>query len=343
MGRARASGGEPPLRAPAPRGRVGATRVLLGIGVSAGFLYLVLRNISPGEILVHLGRTHWAWLGLSAALNLTMLWARGFRWRWLFYPAPQSGWQLVSATTIGFAANNILPLRIGELVRSYLAAGSLEVSFWTALATLAVERVLDALSILLILGGVVLLVPVPPWLQAGALILLALDLLVMGLLIFLAAGRAAGWIGRLPRVGETLIRWLALFASGLQSLRPGPHLIPLLGWTVLVWTLNAGAVWAALSSGGLALPPSASLTVLAFAGIGVSLPSAPGYVGTFQFFIVQALAIYGVTGPEAVSVSLLLHAASYIPLTLLGSALLATQGVSVWEVSRKARAEAGKS
>ncbi len=134
-----------------------ATRILAGIGVSALFVYLVLRNVSPGEILVHLGRTHWGWLGLSAALNLTMLWARGFRWQLLFYPAQPSGWQLVSATTIGFAANNILPLRIGELVRSYLAARSVEISFWTALATLAVERVLDMLSILLILGAVV------PW------------------------------------------------------------------------------------------------------------------------------------------------------------------------------------
>jgi len=319
-----------------------AGRVLLGITLSAGLLYLVLRNISPAEILAHLRRTHWGWLGLSGACNLAMLWARGFRWRLLFYPASQAGWPLVSATTIGFMANNLLPLRIGELVRGYLAARSGGGSFWTAMATLAVERVLDMLSILLLLGGVVLVVPVPPWLQAGALTLLALDLLAMGLLIFLALerGAAAGWTTRIPRFGETLRRWLTLFSIGLRSLRPGPHLVPLVGWTVLIWLLNAAAVWAALRSAGLALPVSASLTVLAFAGIGVSIPSAPGFVGTLQFFIVQALAIFGVTGAEAVSVSLLYHAAGFIPITLLGWALLITQGVSLWEASREARAQA---
>lgn len=321
-----------------------AIRVLVGLIASAGFLYLVLRHVSAEELLAHLGRTHWGWLGLSAALNLTMLWARGFRWQLLFYPAQPSGWQLVSATTIGFAANNILPLRIGELVRSYLAARSVEISFWTALATLAVERLLDMFSILLILGAVVLMVPVPPWLQAGALTLLALDLLAMGVLIFLALKRGAvsGWIARFSRFRETLTRWLTLFAIGLQSLRPGPHLISLGGWTLLIWTLNAGAVWAALRAGGLMLPPSASLTVLAFAGIGVSIPSAPGFVGTLQFFVVQALAIYDVGGARAVSISFLYHAAGYVPVTLLGWALLMARGASLWEASRQARAQAGK-
>ena len=321
-----------------------AARVLVGFAVSAALLFLVLHNLSPAEILAHLARTHPGWLALSAGCNLAMLWARGFRWRWLFYPTPQSGWPLVSATTIGFMANNILPLRIGELVRGYLAARRGGLSFWTAMATLAVERVLDMLSILLILGGVVSTVPVPAWLQAGALTLLALDLLAMGLLISLALGRGglAGWITRMPRFGPTLTRWLTLFAIGLRSLRPGPHLAPLVGWSLLIWVLNTGAVWAALRSGGLLLPLSASLTVLAFAGIGVSIPSAPGFVGTLQFFIVQALAIYGLGGAEAVSVSFLYHAAGYVPVTLLGWALLVTQGVSLREAPRKARSQAGK-
>lgn len=318
-----------------------AGRILAGIGVSAALLYLVLRDVSPAEIVSHIGRTRWGWLGLSALFNLAMLGARGVRWGSLFHPAPQARWPLVRATAIGFMANNLLPLRMGELVRGYLAARSGGLSFWTALATLVVERVLDMLSILLILGAVVFVVPVPPWLQAGALTLLALDLLAMGVLILLARGRGpwTSLITRIPRAGDTLRRWLTLFSIGLRSLRAGPHLVSLLGWTLMIWVLNAGAVWAALRSGGLALPLSASLTVLAFAGVGVSIPSAPGYVGTLQFFIVQALAIFGVTGAEAVSVSFLYHAAGYIPITLLGGILLMTQGVSLWEATREARAQ----
>lgn len=322
--------------------RAQAIRVLVGLIASAGFLYLVLRQVSAEELLAHLRRTHWGWFGLAAAFNLVMLWARGFRWRWFFHPASQAGWPLVSATIVGFMANNILPLRMGELVRGYLAARSGGLSFWTAMATLAVERILDVLSILLILTAVVLAVPVPPWLEAGALTLLALDLLAMGLLILLAAERgAAGWLRRLPRVGEALARWLGLFSVGLQSLRPGRHLVPLFLWTLVIWTLNASAVWAALRAGGLTVPSSTTLTVLAFAGIGVSIPSAPGFVGTLQFFVVQALVIYGVSGAEAVSVSILYHAASWVPVTLLGWVLLTIQGVSLWDASRQAHTQAG--
>jgi uncharacterized protein (TIRG00374 family) len=329
--------------------RAQATRILVGIAVSGGLLYLVLRNISAEAILSHLRRTQWSWLLLSAAFHVATVWARGLRWRPLFHPLSQPAGPLVSATMIGYMANNVLPLRGGELARGYLAARSGGLSFWTAMATLAVERVLDALSILLILGAVVLVVKVPAWLETGALTLLALDLLAMALLILLARQRTGGaaqddprawqrWLRRIPGVGDRLLGWIALFSLGLQSLRPGPHLRPLLGWTAVVWTLTAGAVWAALRSGGLALPFSASLAVLAFGGIGVSLPSAPGYIGTLQFFVVQALAIYGVPPAEAVSVAFLYHAASYIPVTLLGWLLLVVQGVSLWEATREARA-----
>ena len=322
--------------------RARTVRILIGIAVSAGLLYLVLRNVSLAQLFSHLGRTHWGWLALSAALNLAMVGARGVRWGLFFHPAAPASWPLVSATAIGFMGNNLLPLRAGELLRAYLAARSTGLSFWTALATLAVERVLDAFSILLILGGVVVVVKVPLWLKTGALTLLALDLLAMGMLILLARewGPLNRWITRIPRLGASVRRWLALFAIGLQSLRAGPHLGPLLAWTVLIWVVTAGAVWAALRSIGLALPASASLTVLAFTGIAVSLPSAPGYVGTVQFFIVQALAIYAVTGVEAVSFSFLYHAAGFIPLTLLGWAFLLAQGVSLRNATEQAQAEA---
>ncbi|MBI3029225.1 MAG: flippase-like domain-containing protein [Candidatus Rokubacteria bacterium] len=317
-------------------------RILIGIAVSAGLLYLVLRNVSPAELLSHLSRTHWGWLGLSVAAHLAMVVARGVRWALFFHPAAPASRPLVSATAIGFMGNNLLPLRAGELLRAYLAARSTGLSFWTALATLAVERVLDAFSILLILGGVVVVVKVPLWLKTAALTFLAIDLLAMGMLILLARewGPLNRWVMRIPRLGVTVRRWLALFAIGLQSLRAGPHLGPLLAWSVLIWVVNAGAVWAAFRSIGLALPVSASLTVLAFTGIAVSLPSAPGYVGTVQFFIVQALAIYAVTGVEAVSFSFLYHAAGFIPLTLLGWAFLLAQGVSLRTATEQARAEA---
>jgi len=102
--------------------RARAVRILLGVAVSVAFLYVVLHNISPAEIVSHLARTHWGWFAISAAFNLSMLWARGLRWRPLFYPEPQRSWPLVSATAIGFMANNVLPLRAARSSRGMRTA-----------------------------------------------------------------------------------------------------------------------------------------------------------------------------------------------------------------------------
>lgn len=313
-------------------------KALVGIGVSVTFLFLVVRNISLGDVLVHLSRTRWEFLALAMVAGVGMTWVRGVRWRYLFHPDLPPSWPLASATMIGYMANNLLPLRAGELVRGYLVAKNGRLAFLTVMATIAIERILDVLAVLMILGAVVYLVPVPPILRQGALALLIVDLLAMGVLMVLAnvPNRTTRWFRGTLIHFPKIERWLGHLSMGGRCLTLGPHLVPFVVWSVVLWGVNVGGIWLAIVSANLAVPSSSALTLLAFTGVGVSLPSGPGYIGNVQFFVVSALAIYGITGAEAVSFSFLLHAASFIPVTVTGLILVVIQQVSLLQASRHA-------
>lgn len=312
------------------RERRDVARALLGAGISFVLLLLALRGISLGEVLGHLARTRWDLMGLAMVAGIGMMGVRGVRWRYLFHPEVQGPWLLAAATTVGYMANNLLPLRAGELIRAQMVAQRGRLPFLTVMATIAVERVLDLLTLLIVLGVLGLVVPVPAVLKGGALALLAVGVGAMTLLGVVArtSERVDRWLpGRLRR-WKRCERWLRDFSAGARCLTLGAHLVPLVVWTVLLWAINVSGISLAMQAAGLELPRSAAFTVLVFVGLGVALPSGPGYLGNVQFFAVSALALYGVVGAEAVSFSVLVHAANFIPITVVGAVLAAAHQLS---------------
>jgi uncharacterized protein (TIRG00374 family) len=237
-------------------------------------------------------------------------------------------------------ANNVLPLRAGEIVRAWVVSRRGAQNVWTSLATLVVERLLDALSLVLVLAGLILAIPVPRELQWTALGFLAVDLAAMGTLAALAVAPARGrWlIARLARRWPTIERRLArvfdTFVSGLAGIWAPRHVFPIVVLSVLLWLVYALTVWTGLLAAQFSLPLTAAWAVLAFVGLGVSLPSAPGFVGVFQAATVLALALFEVPRAEALSFSLIFHASQFVPITLGGWALLLALQVSLFQVSR---------
>lgn len=325
---------EPRPPNPAPRKWI---KALLGVTVSAGLLGYLLWSVDLRQVGDHLARTHWGYLGLSSILTLFAVWVRAVRWGYLFPPGSHpSG--LFSATMIGYMANNVLPLRAGEIIRVYVVARRGAGSIWTALATLVVERLLDALSLVLVLAGLFLTIPVPRKLQWAALGFLVVDLAAMGALAVVAwkpaTGRAliAQLAGRWPAIERRLARVFEAFVRGLTVTWTPRHLFPIFAISVLLWLLYALVAWTALRAAHLSLPLSAAWAVLAFVGLGVSLPSAPGFVGVFQAATVLALALFGVPRTEALSFSFVFHASQFIPVTLAGWAFLMVEQVSLFQL-----------
>ena len=313
-------------------------KILLGLVVSAGLLVYFFWDVDLRVVGARLRETLWGFLALSVALNILSLWARARRWRYLFAPGAQAG-HLFRALMVGYMGNNLLPLRAGEIVRVYVASRH-GPRFWTAFATVVVERVLDGLALGLLVAGVLLIVPVPREMRWSILVFLAVDLLGMLLLAAIAVAPGAcraliqvlfhrfGWIER------RMLGMLDTMTEGLRGLRAPRHLLPIALYSVAIWLFLALSVWTALHAAHLDLPLAAAWTVLAFLGLGVSLPSSPGFVGVVQAATVLALALFDVPRTEALSFSLLMHASQFLPVTAVGLVFLFLEHVRLTDATR---------
>ena len=237
------------------------------------------------------------------------------------------------ATMIAYMANAVLPLRAGEVVRVYVLARKLRESermtgaqsVWLVTATLVVERVLDSLAIVSILAMLVLVIPLPRVIEWAAGVLLVID--VVGVSVLVAIVRA-------PEAARTVASIFDTGLRGLDGIRTPSHLPRLAAWTALVWLLPAAAAWTMLRAVHLDLPFRAGWTVLAFVGVGISVPSAPGYVGVFHAAATAALEVFGVPRSAALAFALLYHASAIVPITLLGWLFLLREYVSLGEARR---------
>lgn len=292
-----------------------------------------------------LRRTRWEWIALAAALTPLSLWVRARRWRYLF-PARARPPGLVAAIMIGYMVNNVLPLRAGELARVYVVARRWGHGFWMVLATTVVERLLDGLAVVLMVSALVLLVPVPGYLQAGALLLLAVNaagMVMLGLCAWRPQPvlRGLAWVlRRWPRARHGAERVFERFTRGLEGVRTAAHLPPLAAWTVVVWLVPAAIVWVTMRAMGLSLPAAAPWTVLAFVGLSVSIPSAPGFVGVFHAAATLALEVFGVPRAEGLGFALLLHAVGFVPVTLVGWIVLLREHMTLAEAAHAPSAAA---
>ncbi|MGH7299269.1 MAG: lysylphosphatidylglycerol synthase transmembrane domain-containing protein [Candidatus Rokuibacteriota bacterium] len=313
-------------------------KILLGLAVSAGLLVYVFWDVDLGVIAAELRGTLWTFLALSAGLNFVSMWVRAWRWWYLFPPGTRPT-HLYRALLIGYMGNNLLPLRAGEVVRVYVASRH-GPRFWTTLATVVVERALDGLALGLIVAGLLLIVPVPGEVRWSIAIFLAVDLIAMAVLVTIAAApglcrvlievffHRLGWLER------RLLSLLGTMTEGLRGVRTTRHVIPIILGSVGIWLFFALSVWAAMRAAHLDLPLIASWTVLAFLGLGVSLPSSPGFVGVVQAATVLALALFAVPRTEALAFSLLMHASQFFPVTAVGLLCLLLEQVSLTDAAR---------
>jgi uncharacterized protein (TIRG00374 family) len=315
-------------------------KVLLGIALSAALLGWLLWRVDLAALGHQLRETQWGWALVTCALSILGLWTRARRWYYLFPPGSHPP-ALVRAVMIGYMGNNVLPLRAGEILRVYVVSRHWRLGFWLPLATLVVERILDGLAVVLILGILTLLMPVPPMLKWAALAILAIDIIATGVLAAIAAApeRCRDFITRLtrrwPGLERRLIGVFQMFVRGLAGVRTPAHAVPIVCWSVLVWLLSALAAWTAMFAARIDLPFLAAWAVLAFVGLGISLPSAPGYIGVFHTAAVLALGMFGVVEPAAFGYALLFHACGFVPITLVGWICLVREQMSLGDAIRQ--------
>jgi glycosyltransferase 2 family protein len=319
-------------------------RVILGLLISALFLYWALRGLKLNEFQEQLQQANYWWLLPGIIVYFIGVWARTWRWHYMLRPLKVIPLRrLFPVVCIGYAGNNIYPARAGEVLRAYVLRRQDGISVSANLATVVVERIFDGL---VMLAFVVFALPFTAIGSTYRDLVLAFSLLFLGaLLLFLvmAARPASVQAFSAPlvrilvpsRFHDTVMMWLSTFLEGLISLRSGSSVLMIFGTSILVWLLETLKYWFVMH----AFPFDVSFVVLmlmnGIVNLATTLPAAPGHIGTFDTPGILVLQAFNVPQAVATGYTLILHAALWLPITALGLFYLARSQVNVQRVQRE--------
>jgi len=316
----------------------------IGIGISAFFLFLLFRSIDGPRLLEALREMDARYMVPAVAATLFSYYLRAWRWKLLLEVEKNTSMRnLFPATIIGYMANNLLPARIGELVRVYVLGEREGIDKGTVFASLVLDRLFDGFSVLCILLATLFTLHLPgdeggvrAALVTGGYVTVAAYLAILGFLILLKKRTVATLhlAGKLlkpfpTRFTEKVIPLLGSFIGGIR-LSPRPaNLFGLVISSALIWAFAIWPIDLALRSFGIALPLTASLFIMVLLVVAVMVPASPGYIGTYHYACFKALTTFGVPGEQALGVALVIHAVNFFPITFLGLYYLARDRMSL--------------
>jgi uncharacterized protein (TIRG00374 family) len=314
-------------------------QLLLGVAVSALFLWLALRGLELRDVWEKMRAANYWWLVPSVAVYFVGVWVRTWRWDYMLRPLKHIPvGRLFPVVVIGYMGNNVYPFRAGELLRSYVLYRREDVPVSASLATVIVERVFDGLVMLLFVFVALPFTPLPDnadWLQttvniASVAFFVAL-VVFFGLAAFpqRALRLAEIVFGRLPaKVQTPLLGFTVRFLDGLESLRHFRNVIMIFGTSVVIWLLETVKYWFVMHAFDFSVSFFALMLMNGIVNLATTLPSAPGYVGTFDTPGIETLKLYGIPAPIASAYTLVLHAALWLPITLLGAYYMVREGLA---------------
>ena len=302
-------------------------RLAAGVVISLVFLYFAFKDVNWSDFLDSLLSINYLWLIPGAISVIASFAIRAVRWKMLLEPVQEVSYnKTFSSTMIGYMGNNILPFRLGDLVRAYSFSKDTGITKSTTIASLLLERILDLITTLGALGLVLSYFPrFPTWAtRVGYATLLIVVILVLFTFFmqfkseyvvrftaFLLAPMPDKW-------ASTVAKKIASFSEGLQIVSQYKKYFGLLLISVLHWPIYISIVWFTFQAFGYSYGIIESFVVLVFITFAVAIPSAPGYVGTFHGMVVASMALFGLAGDMARAFSVILHAVNYIPVTLVG-------------------------
>lgn len=304
-------------------------QIVIGLAISLVCGYFAVRGVEWSAVWTAFQKMQFLVLIPAIGCLAVMLLVRAYRWQRFVEPLqPVPFAPFLSATLIGFMANDVLPLRAGELIRVYALARLASVRISTALATVVLERVWDTVGVSILLVVLLLNFPIPTWLAQVTLVIFAGSILAL----------VMGWI--LARRGEAGLTWLppriaaiaGHFIHGFSALRSPSLVVWAFVLSVLIWASLVTFYWILLRACGFSLPVTASLMVTVLTVFAAALPAAPGYVGTFQYATVLALSFFSIPKEEALGFSIVAHVGQLLPVIIAGFVELLRTRLPLWPV-----------
>ena len=307
-------------------------RFLFSILISFIFLYLAFRRVNIAEVIQVIGSANIFYLILVLIAVVLGLIVRSYRWKIItsqYKNLPVK--EFFQATNVGLMTNNILPFRLGDIMQAYFLAYKNNLSKSTVFSTIVLERLFD-----LIVAGLLIIcssffVPLPRQIGRTRVIIFITVICIIVFLVFRSKEKFIGLVEKIAPSDKTSNRIKELlenFYTGLRFIKDKKTLVNAALCTIALWIIYITTVYLCILSFGFKLNILAAIIIQCITAISVMIPSSPGYIGTWEFFSVLALSIFGIVKSQALGFAVVLHFFSWLPVTVIGFFILVTSGIS---------------
>jgi len=326
----------------------------LGVLISILFIWLALRGMRLDEFWGAVKLANYIWLIPGIGVYFIGVWVRAWRWHYLLKPIKEIPTKtMFPITTIGYMGNNIYPARAGEVLRAVILRRKEGVSVSASLATIIVERIFDGVVMLAFIfvnlselakltgssgfvGNIQQVAVIGTGVFIGALVVF----LLAAMFPLITAKVGLWFISRLlpERLHEKIIGLMTKFLDGLASLRSPLNVLMVFFTSVIIWLLETGKYWFVMHAFNFNVSFFALMLMNGIVNLATTIPSAPGYIGTFDAPGIAVLTAYSVDQSIAAGYTLTLHVALWLPITLLGAYYLTREGIK-WSDSLRTETE----
>ena len=324
--------------------------LIVGFMVSIICSWLFVRKIEWSSLGVAFSEAKYIYILPTVVIIFVAHCIRAIRWEVLISPIKKvSILNLFSACMIGFMANNVLPARLGEIIRPVMIARKEKIGMSTSFATITIERVFDILGIIVIASLLFCFLPSDNQANSQAVMLqlkkwsaimafFGICAIVILFLLSLYPKKTNAVFERLlfifpHHLRDKLINLLNSFISGLQVLDHKAKLIWVGVLSIVIWLLNAASIYVLCYSFDIGLSFAGSCFVIVCIALAVALPQAPGFTGVFHIATQKSLDVFGVDLSSAQSFAILMWAVNFVPITVAGLLFLWREGISFVEIS----------
>jgi uncharacterized protein (TIRG00374 family) len=329
----------------------------VGVLISVFFVWISLKGLKLDEFWGAVSHANYWWIIPGIAVYFVAVWARAWRWHYLLKPIKKipTG-TMFPIVTIGYMGNNIYPFRAGEVLRAVILKRRQGVSVSASLATIFVERIFDGV---VMLSFIFLNLPELAKLNgASGVVGNIQQVAVYGTVAFAAALIVFLLAAMFPQITTKVGLWLIehllpkrfhikaisltnKFLDGLASLRSPANILMVFATSAVIWLLETGKYWFVMHAFNFDVSFFTLMLMNGIVNLATTIPSAPGYIGTFDAPGIAVLTAYGVDQATAAGYTLVLHAALWLPITLLGAYYMTKEGIQ-WSDSLRAEVDGSK-
>jgi len=319
-------------------------KIIIGIIVSLLLIFLSFMKVDFSKLEYTLKNANYFMLIPIFFLVVISMYFRALRWRILIAPIKKIRIQpLFSASSIGLMFNNLLPARIGEIVRAWLIGNEENISKSSVIATIVVERVFDGITALIVLTVVQLLYPftIPPNLRIALYILVSASILIV---VYFFYSRDSDYseikglnllLRLIPKIARDKVYSLIVsFREGLKILSNATDILKTIIISFAVWIPIIVIIYLSIESVGINISIFASIVTFVILSFGLMIPSAPGFIGTIQYSFIIALNIFRISNDGAIAASVMYHIGTFISINILGIFFVLKSDVKIGNIRK---------